>query len=256
MVVGQVYPYVGNDILNLPANTDPDDSDDDYVLTARNYQGYEAPTVALLRVCKTIHAEAEHLLYRRNVFVLPAYDLTARFFKFSLYNKARREMIKSVELSFNMSDLPRSRREHILDRQLQSFRMDMLYPERTYATWEEDLPEELHNTYKLQVTTKAWPHKAGLVVNHLALDSLVVHFGCARCTDECCDLRAEALQAMDTGFQRGMPKKIKLLGLKKATQAATDIMAAWTLRVREYVPLDIEDDEDGLEEIRNLLEED
>lgn len=90
--VGKVFPYTLGESYN---EYDCDDHDD---LTARGFAGHEATKVALLIVCKGIHAEAEPVLYRQNRFVLPASDLTARFFNRSLHNDTCGDWVKSVEI--------------------------------------------------------------------------------------------------------------------------------------------------------------
>lgn len=249
LVVGKVFPYT------LSESYDEYECDYDDDLTAREHAGYEAPIVALLRVCKDIYQEAEPLLYRRNTFVLPAADLTTRFFKRCLHSAARKAMIKSVVLSFDASDLTRDDRERILEQQMGVYRDDMLFPERSFTNWAEEFPQDLHDAYKSHLATRVWPQKASHVIQGLYLDNLVVDFRGADCLEGCCKMRVAGIQAMDIGFQQGMPKKLKLLGLGKARQDVREIMKAWTRRVRKWIPLPIDDDCDGLEEIRKLLGE-
>ena len=223
LIVGKVFPY------NLAESYDEYECDYDDDLTARELAGYEAPEVALLRVCKTIHFEAEPLLYKYNIFVLPPSDLTARFFKRSLHNDFRRAWVKSVVLSFDASDLTRDDREMILDEQLKEVRDDMLFPEIS-GGWELNFKESLHEAYMARLVDCVWPAKARLVLDFLHCKKLVIDFRNSECVEGCCTQRIDAIRALHHGFAHGMPEVISLRGVPAAAELIVDLIQNWTCR--------------------------
>ena len=222
-VVGKVFPY------NLAESYDEYECDYDDDLTARELAGYEAPEVALLRVCKTIHLEAEPLLYKYNTFVLPPSDLTTRFFKRSLHNDFRRAWIKSVVLSFDASDLTRDDREIILDERLKEVRDDMLFPEISGA-WELNFKESVHETFMARLADCVWPTKARFVLDFLRCEKLVIDFRNSKCVEGCCIQRIDAIRALHHGFAHGMPEVISLRGVPAAAEPIVDLIQNWTCR--------------------------
>lgn len=236
LVVGKVFPYT------LGESYDEYECDYDDELTERELACYEAPEVGLLLVCKTIHAEAEPLLYRRNTFVLPPSDLTARFFNRSLHNDTRRGWIKSVEVSFEASDLTRDDREATLDEQLELTRDDMLFPEKGEGdAWlhpdVDNWAQNMHESYKECLSLVVWPRKAAFILDHLQLRELVVDFGAATCIEDCCCIRKHGIQAMAAGFAKGLPEILKLVGLYGATVAAEGVIRLGTSMRLSRIPL-------------------
>ena len=223
LVVGKVFPYA------FGKNYDEYDGDYGDEPTICESFSYNAPEVALLRACKAIHQEAEPLLYQRNTFRLPVFDLTARFFKRSLHNEARRAMVKCVNVSFKATDLTRDEREQVLDVQLEGARYNMLFPEQL-RSWPNDFKQELHEAYKKRLQTVVWPRKASFIFDHLSLEYLMVDFTYSKCNEGCCNMRPEAAMALRAGFARSMPKSLKLRGLPVGTEALLEALETWTAR--------------------------
>ena len=159
-------------------------------------------------------------------------------------------MLKSVEMRFEAADMTRADREAILDEQLESVRDDMLFLDR-YSTWSRALPERLHDAYKEHLTTVVWPLKASYVLDFLSLDQLIIDFYHARCPKSDCHLRHLAVKALDRGFAKIVPKKLKLQGLDKAKKDALDVVQAWTARRLHGTPTHT--DYDKMESIRSTL---
>jgi hypothetical protein len=231
LVVGKTFPYRFRDCY--------DDYDYDYKddSTASKLACDRVPEIALLLVCKAIVAEAEPLLYQRNIFVLPAADLTARFFKYSLYNDTRRAWVKSVEMGFEALDLTRDEGKIPLDEDLKLTPDDMLFrsdsglgvgPQRSVNAWAQDL----HEAYKVCLSSLVWPLKASLVLDHLQLRELVIDFRDARCSEGCCCMKKDAIDAISVGFAMGVPKTLRLIGLGEARETAKDIIRLSTLMRR------------------------
>lgn len=110
LIVGKVFPYTFSETIS-EYDLGVESDDDETIETMMDCSGCAAPFVDLLTVCKAIHKDAEPILYQRNILVLPASDLTPRFFKCSLHNDIRRSWIKSGELiSDDTSDMNRHER--------------------------------------------------------------------------------------------------------------------------------------------------
>ena len=231
LVVGKVFPYTVSERYHEY------DNDDDEQDTGLELSDCEVPSVALLQVCKMIHEEAEPMLYQRNIFVLPACDLTILFFKRSLHNDVRKSWVKSVELDFVAADLTRKDRELVLDAQIALARNDLLFPEKCNAGAE--FAHDLHEAYIERLVDVVWPRKASYVGNHLALRKIHLKFGLSECNEGCCLLPGAAIQAMKGGFARGMPVEVKITGLGKAREPYRKVMAKWTsMRKLEDNPYD------------------
>lgn len=223
LIVGKVFPYKFRDYYR---DYDYDRNDDS---TVHMVACFRVPEVALLLVCKDIQAEAEPLVYQRNTVVLPASDLTARFFKRSLYNDTRKAWVKSVEMEFEAADLTRDEGKILLDEDLKLTKDDILFrtesglgvgPQRSVNAWAEDL----HEAYKVSLSSLVWPLKASLVLDHLQLRELVIDFRDARCSESCCCMKKDALDAISVGFAMGVPKTLTLIGLGEAGETAKDIV--------------------------------
>lgn len=230
LVVGKAFPYTVSERYH---EYDNDDDDED---TSLELSGCEVPSVALLRVCKTIHAEAEPMLYQRNTFVLPACDLTRLFFTRSLHNDVRKSWVKSVELKFVAADLTKEDREIVLDAQIALARNDLLFPEKCLHDSEAEtetetvitLTRDLHEAYSKRLGNVAWPRKASYVLDHLALREIKLRFGLSECNEGCCLLQDTAIWAMKRGFAEGMPVDVIIRGLGKAREPYRKVMAKWT----------------------------
>ena len=236
LVVGKVFPYTVSERYH---EYDNDDDDED---TGLELSDCEVPSVALLQVCKTVHEEAEPILYQRNMFVLPACDLTILFFKRSLHNDIRKSWVKSVELEFVAADLTRKDREMVLDALIALSRNDLLFPEKCAPVPEGAgaiFARDLHEAYIDRLIHGVWPRKASYVVDHLALRKIHLKFGLSECNQGCCRLPGSAIYAMKAGFAKGMPATVKITGLGKAGKPYRQVMATWTsLRRREGILYD------------------
>lgn len=249
LVVGKVFPYTLSESYN------ENDCDYDASLTPRERGGYEAPTIALLLVCKAIHSEAEPVLYRQNKFVLPAFGLTARFFNRSLHNDTRREWVKSVQVGFVAWDLTKADREATLDEQLRLTRDKMLFPDGNYV-WPhagvKNWDQNMHEAYKVCLSSVVWPRKASFILEHLQLHELAIRFDDAKCIKDCCCMRKDAIKAMARGFAMGPPKILKLGSLGDATETAGKIIRLWTSMRLSPSPFDVKVEEE--KEVTSLLD--
>ena len=196
-----------------------------------SYEGYEAPGVALLQVCWRIHEEAEPMLYKRNTFVLPTADLTARFFQLGLHNDSRRAWLKSVDISFEALDLTLSDRGVVFDKLFGKYRNRMLLTDRDHS-WMVGFKWELHRQVVKYLGRVVWPRKAAYVLN-LGLDDLTIHLTNSKCSEGCCSMRATAVRAMKHGFAKGMPKEIDLVDFEYGRKSVDEIvneLETWTSR--------------------------
>lgn len=227
-VVGKVFPYTVSETIIEHDFDDGDSDDEDTVDTMLECSGCAAPDLAILFVCKGIHEEAEPMLYQRNTFVLPASDLTARFFRRSLHNGVRRSWIGSVELILDASDMTRRDRELVLDQQLELarksslyqdevlewFREGRLFPEKVNPRSDDDddmLGEDLHDAYKTQLAKFVWPRKASYVLDHLTLQTLLIDVRNSKCILDYCTMRHKAVKALGNGFAKKMPESVRVL---------------------------------------------
>lgn len=229
LVVGTVFPYT---IAKSYEDDEPDYGDN---LMVREMAAFKAPETALLHVCKAIHAEAEPILYSRNQIMLPTSHLTARFFERSLHNDIRRSWVKSVGLHFEASDMSREDREVTLDEQLELAREDMLFPEKNdsgsfrRSKGSADIwVERLHEAYKTRLASVVWPRKASFVTDHLQLEELELILRTSRCVQGCCEMSFPAIDAMKSGFAKGMPRRVSLIGSSWATESVVTHLDLWT----------------------------
>ena len=237
LVVRKVFPYTLSERYN-EFDYDYDDEE-----TGLELSGCEEPWVPLLRVCKAIHEEAEPMLYQQNTFVLPACDLTVRFFKRSLHNNVRRNWVKSVELSFDAGDMARYDREIVLDKHLEFTRDNLLFPEKavdfdwTYSDGDdgEDFSDSLHAAYKRRLEKVVWPRKASYILDFLSLQELILDFRDSKCLEGCCRMRIQGIKAMDKGFAMGLPMRVKVLGIGDLSRLFKRVMAKWTAIRRSEV---------------------
>lgn len=224
LVVGKVFPYTISETYN---EYDHDFDDDP---TNQELSDCEPPCVDLLSVCRRVRLEAEPILYQRNTIVLPASDLTARFFKRCLHNDTRRAWVRSVDISLDASDMSRSDREAVLDEELALVRDDMLFPDRVLQfTWPETISlENMHNAYRVRLEEVVWPRKMSYVLNFLRLEKLTVDLRECQCLDGCCSLVSQGVESMRKGFALGLPDTIRVRGAKERSQSAKGKMSRWT----------------------------
>ena len=219
LTAGKIYPYTISE--TIPEH-DFDTSDDEDAETKKILQvkpDRELPCFELLIVCKAIRQEAEPLLYQRNTVVLPAIDLTARFFKHCLHNDTRRSWIKSITLIFDSTDMVRREREIALDAELAASRETLLFPEEVVDCSSEDeiFPSsKLHDAYKAHMTTVVWPRKASYVLDYLALNKLTIDVRGSNCIEGCCNLQSDAISALKKGFMQQVPDSVHLMCSNRA----------------------------------------
>ncbi|KAL6712924.1 hypothetical protein ACLMJK_009479 [Lecanora helva] len=213
LVVGKVYPYLGS----MDCETDGGDDDDS---SAEELDSRAFPQVALLRLCRAVHEEAEPILYGQNQFVLPPLELTTRLFSRSLYNDERRMMVKSVVFTFEDPDLSRNNGE---------------LSEARYATGSpEEFEARLFFTIlknsRERLVKFAWLQKAFHLLD-LELDELVIDLG-----DFGVSMKVEAICALSMGLGKAMPKRIELLywrdgvGKQPGQEPITELLETWTMR--------------------------
>ncbi|KAK0507862.1 hypothetical protein JMJ35_009751 [Cladonia borealis] len=250
LVVGKVFPYTVSERCHEYDNLEDDED------TELELSGCKVPNVALLQVCKRIREEAEPMLYQQNIVVLPVCDLTRLFFKRSLHNDIRKSWVQSVELEFLAADLTRKDREVVLDEQIALAKDDLLFPEMRA---DRDFSNDLHEAYIDRLAQVVWPRKASYVLDNLALRKIHLNFERTTCNEDCCGMRGKAIEAMEAGFAKGMPVKVKLTGLGDASDGLGDahrvtyrkVMAKWTsMRRQEDNPYD---HVSGLEEVHQVV---
>ncbi len=207
LVVDNVYPYLEPHRLEL--ETDAAHLDAYY---------FDAPNVSLLKTCKRISWEAEHLLYQHNTFVMPTSSLTAKFFANTMTTTVRRSWMKSIEVYLDPSDLDTADRKVVCGSQLdwprqleQALRLDGNAPPASHLL--RTCGKELHRANKTYLVEISWPRKMAPILEHLQLDTLVLNIDCSKCEDDCCTLYAGAVMAFHEGFALGMPKDLKIYGL-------------------------------------------
>lgn len=222
LVVGKVFPYTVSETYD----EHDDDFDDDP--TSQEFSGCDEPCVALLSVCRRVRLEADPILYQRNTIVLPASDLTARFFKRCLHNDTRRAWVRSVDISLDASDMSRSDREAVLDEELARVKDDMLFPDRAcWPGWTLSF-ENMHYAYRVRLGDVVWPRKMSYVLDFLRLEKLTVDLRESKCLDGCCSLVPQGIESMMKGFALGLPNTIRLRGAKERAQFAKGNISLWT----------------------------
>ncbi len=209
-MVGRVYPYL---------ETHRQDVENDQVQQDAYY--HDAPNISLLLACQKVRWEAEHLLYERNTFVMPTSSLTVKFFKTSMATTARRSWLKSVEISFESSDLDKKDKEIICGLRLgwyeqfeQAQRLGANAPSASYFL--RTYGKALHRERKEHLVSISWPRKLTPILQYLKLDELFIDIGCSKCEDDCCTMYAGALVAFLEGFALTVPKKLQIFGLMAA----------------------------------------
>lgn len=225
LVVGKIFPYSVSETY--------DEYDDDYDddPTTQELSDCEYPYVALLSVCRQMRLEAEPILYQRNTIVLPASDLTARFFKRCLHNETRRAWVRSVDISLDASDLTRSDRVVVLDEELALVREDMLFPEKAASLHGPSVTlssEDLHDAYQIRLGEVVWPRKMSYVLDFLHLERLTVDLRESRCLDGCCCMVFQGIESLSKGFALALPSTIRVRGAREQTQLAKGKMSRWT----------------------------
>ena len=226
LVVGNIFPYAVTETYDEYEH----DFDDDP--TNQELSDCEDPCVALLSVCRRVRLEAEPTLYQRNTIVLPASDLTARFFKRCLYNDARRAWVKSVDIDLDASDMSRSDREAVLDEELAFVRDDMLFPDRALFNWPKETlsSEKMHDAYQSRLGEVVWPRKMSYVLDFLRLEKLAVDLRECKCLEGCCSMLSQGIESMSKGFALALPSTIRIRGARELAQSAKGDMSRWTLK--------------------------
>jgi len=186
LVIGNVIPYQDANTAAL--------SKCEYPLSPV----YEHPSVHMLNTCRLIHAEASSTLYSRNTFLLPTTSLTKEFFTKALHNPTRRSWVKSVYLMLWPEDMNQTERQVLGDKV------------REYESTSPEVPShyisvKMHAADKLHVRLVSWPQKVNLILDHLALDKLVVNLAGSICHFRCCWQEPGAILAFQKGFAHGMP---------------------------------------------------
>ncbi|KAL9134843.1 MAG: hypothetical protein Q9175_003963 [Cornicularia normoerica] len=224
LVVGEVFPYTVSETYDEY----DDDFDDDP--TNQELSGCEHPCVALFSVCRKVRLEAEPILYQRNTIVLPASDLTARFFKRCLHNDSRRAWVRSVDISLDASDMTRSDREVVLDEELALVREDMLFPDKAPFGWPKATlsSEDMHDAYQVRLGEVVWPRKTSYLLDLLHLEHLAVDLRESRCLDGCCCMVPQGIESMSKGFALALPRTIIIRGAREHTQFARGKVNRWT----------------------------
>lgn len=86
-----------------------------------------------------------------------------------------------------------------------------------------------HRTYMRYLREVSWPRKAGLVLGHLALDSLIIDFRHSICEGGCCERESSAIAALADGFKHGVPANFRLSGLEYWDEDyVEDMVRRWT----------------------------
>lgn len=178
---------------------------------------YEHPSVNILNSCRFIHAEASSTLYSRNTFLLPTTSLTKEFFTKALHNPTRRSWVKSVYLVLWPEDMNQTERQVLGDKV------------REYESTSPEVPShyistKMHAADRLHVRLVSWPQKVNLILDHLALDKLVVNLVGSICHSGCCWEELAAILAFQKGFAHGMPAVFKM----KFSGYIYNCMQKWT----------------------------
>lgn len=165
----------------------------------------DIPNIALFRVCKTMHEEAEPYLYL-NTLILATSSTVERLINVCLHTPARKLMLKSVDLRLGTSALSE---EDVgaINKSIQS-----RGPENKNAG---TAPWALFIRYgprlrKETLRNIIWPSVMSLVLDHTRLDSLVTNMSESFRRRGSCDMAASALLSLEKGFALGAPKKVEV----------------------------------------------
>lgn len=112
--------------------------------------------LGLIHANRTIHTEAEPILFQRNKVILPDGPLTAKFFADCLDTPAKRLWLTDVELELCASDMPASVKNSLIQAQ-PSF-------------------SQHHESLKHHIGHVIWPAKVAPIIEHTKLEKLTVRF--------------------------------------------------------------------------------
>ncbi|MCJ1246483.1 hypothetical protein MMC30_003691 [Trapelia coarctata] len=204
LVVGDVYPF-RKPAFEKPTMSELSKNKGIQLVVAR-------PAVNLLLTCHTIHQEAESLLYSENVINLPISALTVRFFETALHSTERCSWVKHIRIGFLTDDLGPEQRTLLLQPIFADFQRDLIQISGMLQDTMVEFGRRVHEAFKEQLGTCAWPRKIDPVLENLKLDTLDLDFVACTCINRCCRMAAYALSSFKAGFARGMPKYIRLYG--------------------------------------------
>ena len=166
------------------------------------------PSVALLRVCKTVHQEAEPVLYR-NTFVFSRYQAIEEFVNICTNTGKRKLFLQSIEIGLFYDSIDARKALH--EAQMMTIDADI-----------QDLPDNapfsrccrfLHHLTKSFTRTDHWQRTVSLVLDHLQPNRLIVDLSECYCNSGCCAMQMTAIECFSRGFAAATPRVVKLVGL-------------------------------------------
>ena len=163
------------------------------------------PTVALLRVCKIVHQEAEPFV-QCNTFVYSRYQAIEQLFNVYLATKERKLFLPSVDISVFYNGI--NGRAAVHQAQMMTIDADV-----------ENLPDDapysrscriLHHLTKSWTKTDHWQRTVSLVLDSLEPDRLIVNLRERYCISGCCDVKLTATGCLCRGFALVTPRAVKI----------------------------------------------
>ena len=221
-IVGRIYPYLKRQLKEEKAQVDPALLETEATLPSlpmiEEKRLCPALYLDLLQVNKFVYAEATHVVYERNIVVLPCAPLAARFFQNCLDSAKKRLWLKNVEIEFSVMDMS-------LDEKKDWFRskgLNLPYGGYMHSmmswTYEghdnEKLEDERVDDWKRHLAEVVWPRKLAPILEDTKLNSLRVEFSNSWwCPPGFLYLHAKACAAFRKGFAHGMVKHLSLHNL-------------------------------------------
>ena len=194
----KLSPYLASqiEILRTSQSSPPDERGLHTIINALKWKTIQALNISLLATCSIIKNEASPILYSRNTFFLHTTSTAVKFFENALHNHERRSWIKSIYLK------------------LMSFSSrNPLFADLNVAVFE------------------SWPSIVSPIVDHMALDLLVLDFYYMSSLPAC------LLSTFNEGFAHRAPRNLELRPPYGKPEIrynpwAMELMETWTLQRR------------------------
>lgn len=196
------------------------------------------PYVTLLRACKKIKLEAEPIVYK-NKFILANEGAVEKLFEQTFPTRERKLLLKSVELSLQSMDFTR---EDISAACKDGFDrwFTMVNAGRSHLL---GTGRAFHHCVTPQQIVIAWQRKVDPILDHLALNQLVLDLSDSFCY--CHDthkarMAAMAIRCFEKGFRLRAPNLVKVKGWDDAGRADAEVVVrvllkTWTMRRADHL---------------------
>jgi len=176
-----------------------------------NFLTIKRPNTNLLKTSRLINNEASPTLYSKNHFMLPPTLLTVKFLHNTLHSAERRSCMEHISLSLTHEDLPASKHQTMLSK------FQLTQP----GLQDSALDDHVQKAVKRHLRLVLWPQKVQFILDHLALDSLVLFVWYRG--------YREAIFAFADGFKNGVTASFRIHGLYPASRrGAEGMVRRWT----------------------------